>query len=347
LSAFSKSASTLKVAKVSKVQSKLDNNPGNVNINSDSDFKDSTKDKCVPYKENFRFQGGPIITEPLKMNLYFYGKNFDDKNQIVDHIKYVTENLGGSNYVSPTDTFVTKDGEKVTTEFILDRFYYDNDLSLGPTLQHDDIIILINNAIINNIFEIRNNSAYYVITGPNVQVASYCGFNDEEGGVCGWHDSLHLDSGDIFLYGFVGADDNNPECAASCSPSVNGEKAPWGGAVDSAVATYIHELLETVSDPDLPGFLGDSNGEENMDICRFLTLNVQDTQIDGETRQYNTDIGDRKYLVQANLNFADKCCQNDLGLKPVAESSDASSMLTNSRMIAALLFSVITAFLLF
>jgi hypothetical protein len=109
---------------------------------------------------------------------------------------------------------------------------------------------------------------------------------------CGWHDYYGN-----YKYAWIGVPASGCNCfSQSTSPNGN-------AAVDSAVSTIAHEIIETVTDPLITAWYN-SNNDENGDVCAWNFPN----RVYSSGYYYNLVVGGLKYLIQANYNLSTGTC---------------------------------------
>ena len=109
---------------------------------------------------------------------------------------------------------------------------------------------------------------------------------------CGWHSY----NGN-YKYSWVGIPASNCNCFAQRT-SPNGD-----AAVDSAITTIAHELMETATDPMINAWFN-ANGDENGDACAWKFVD----RVHSEGYYYNMVVNGLKYYVQANYNLGSQTC---------------------------------------
>ena len=143
------------------------------------------------------------------------------------------------------------------------------------------------------------NGVYFVLTAANVD-QTWNATNKFCSQYCGWHTRATIGGANI-KYSFVG----NPatRCPNGCSnQSVTSPNGNPGA--DGMASTVMHELVETISDPDLNAWR-DANGNENADKCAWkfgATYNVANGS------RANVQLGARHYLIQQNWDPAKGLC---------------------------------------
>ena len=97
---------------------------------------------------------------------------------------------------------------------------------------------------------------YFILTSPDVTASS--GFCTE---YCGWHTYRPISSVPV-KFSFVGVPPTRCPCYTQKKGSPNELLA-----VESMLSVYAHELVETVSDPELNAWADDTPNSENADKC--------------------------------------------------------------------------------
>ena len=132
------------------------------------------------------------------------------------------------------------------------------------------------------------------MTAPGIGVSGFCS------SFCAYHTKTTV-SGITIHYALV------PEPNAKCTAcdgnfAVYGDKTTPNGdpGADEMVDSLMHEISETVTDPDINAWLT-SNGEEAADLCNYNYASsylATTTAPDGSMVHYNFTVGDKNYLIQ-------------------------------------------------
>ena len=144
----------------------------------------------------------------------------------------------------------------------------------------------------------NQNGVYLVSTAPDVKIAGFCS------SYCAYHTtSTAIYSGLHIRFALI------PDPTQRCS-ACNGGTAVYGDTVtpnndmgaDTMADDIIHELSETVTDPDLSAWFT-QNGAENADLCNYVydtpTPSLVNTVlVNGATAHYNATLNGRKFLIQ-------------------------------------------------
>jgi Phosphate-induced protein 1 conserved region len=127
-----------------------------------------------------------------------------------------------------------------------------------------------------------------LITSPDVSVpkGSYCGYHTH---------STSIVAGTDIKYAFI-PDPGPVHYDCSGNVAVYGDTTSPNGDIgmDSVADTLIHEVSETVTDPDLNAWFTKS-GEEDGDLCNFV---YGPTFIAANGSHANHTFGPNSYLVQ-------------------------------------------------
>jgi hypothetical protein len=140
----------------------------------------------------------------------------------------------------------------------------------------------------------QSNAIYFVLTSSDVNASS--GFCTQ---YCGWHTKGTIGGVANVKYSFVG---NANRCLSGCAAQTVGPNGNAG--VDGMISVVAHELVETLSDPQLNAWY-DSSGAENADKCAWTFGSAQTLGSNGA--YYNVTLGARHFLIQRNLAIDSRC----------------------------------------
>jgi hypothetical protein len=143
------------------------------------------------------------------------------------------------------------------------------------------------------------NAIYLVLTSSDIAETS--GFLSN---YCGWHTYGAINKVSV-KYAFIGNPNKGLSSCASQSVSPNGMPA-----VDGMISVIAHELVETVTDPELGGWYN-AQGAENSDMCAW-TFGSRINKLPSGA-YWNVSLptragGSRNYLLQRQLSAANSKC---------------------------------------
>ena len=178
---------------------------------------------------------------------------------------------------------------------------------------------IVDNVLAAKTFPTDPSALYFVFTDATVNVN---GFNSGTKAFCGYHGFFTpTGAASAVQYSFVG----NPGTTASALGGCAGQttSSPNGNVQADAMASVTaHELVETVSDPQLNAWF-DSAGNENGDKCAWVYGAT--TTIGGAAS--NVVIGGANYLVQQNWDpVLSNCYSAPLALPAFSASVTTSSV---------------------
>ena len=251
------------------------------------------------------YHGGPVIYQPSVYVIY-YGSFASSTEAIINNFLYYLSgtsqydvNTGyyenpGPVYISSIYTFMRP---KATTNPSGGYVYYDN-YSEGNSLGSNNIPKIVANAIAaQQGLPSDPNGVYLVLTSPDVKVSGFCN------SYCAYHNtSTSISNGLHIRYALI------PDPTQKCS-ACNGGIAVYGDQVtpngdmgaDTMTDDIMHELSETVTDPDINAWYT-QNGAEVGDLCNYVYANtlypIQTTTVNGSTTHYNITLHGLNYLVQ-------------------------------------------------
>jgi hypothetical protein len=135
--------------------------------------------------------------------------------------------------------------------------------SQGKTLTDASIKTEVDRAITKGVLPLDSNGIYFVITDNQVtETNSDGGFCATKGPVfCGWHTHGTTSKTDI-KYSFIGD---------GCSSCQWPGDTPHGTQIDSDISVFTHELIETLTDPDINAWRVPNTTKviENGDLCAW------------------------------------------------------------------------------
>ena len=257
------------------------------------------------------YHGGPVMVQNNHIYVIYYGRFSSLTTNIIDTF---LENLGGSGAYGVNTTYYNAQGQHIqnvaSTQTVAGSLaysrstdaYYDN-YSQGPSMKGKAIANEIQNVLQAGHLPLNNNGIYILITSPDVVVATnYCGYHTA---------STSLVSGYNIKYAFSPDPPGPTYNGCSGNYSTFGDTSSPNGDVgaDSVADTLMHEISETVSDPNISAWYT-NNGYENGDLCNFVYGATSLDPINGS--HYNQTFGGMRDLVQTiwkNVG-AGSCAQN-------------------------------------
>ncbi len=226
----------------------------------------------------------PATTEPI-INDFLAGLS-GSSNYGVNH----SYNAGGSTaYIPINYAFTAPTASPVNG--VSGTAYFDN-YSQGAQLSNKNIPQIVANALAGGLPR-NENGVYLVLTAPDVKVSGFCT------SYCAYHTSSTAISAGLHIrYALI------PDPTQRCS-GCNGNVAiyhetetPNGDmGADTMTDDIMHELSETVTDPDISAWYTQS-GAENGDLCNYVYDTVKTTTVNGVTVHYNATFGKKNYLIQ-------------------------------------------------
>ncbi len=257
------------------------------------------------------YHGGPVMNVSNSVYVIYYGTGFAPTTQaIIDDFLFGlngsaqysvngTYNAGGNTPgIPPTYSFTPP---STTTGSGPSGSVYQDSGSQGTQLGTSSIPNIVAHALQNGL-PYNANGVYLVVTSPNVKIAGFC--KD----YCAYHTDANVNgSGGEAHVRYALIPDPTQRCSAcNGGVAVYGDKTTPNGdfGADTMTDDIIHELSESVTDPDLNAWYTKS-GDENGDLCDYVYgptyTGVSST---GATYHYNAMLqtisgrGSRPYLIQ-------------------------------------------------
>jgi hypothetical protein len=243
------------------------------------------------------YHGGPVLTGIVPLYVIYYGSidGFPGTSQPI-----INAFLGGLSQrpqyeVNATycaaSTCTNPATPSVSGMLSTGQIFYDPG-SQGTNISSNDIPKIIQNALTApGGFHAKSDAIYIVVTAPTIKVSGFCT------SYCAFHTkSTTIVSGTTIHYALA------PEPDSKCTVcdgnfATFGESATPNGdpGADEVVDSLMHEISETVTDPDLNAWFT-SNGAENGDLCNFNYGTNLSTTSTGAS--YNASWNKFNYLIQ-------------------------------------------------
>jgi hypothetical protein len=244
------------------------------------------------------YYGGPVLTGPVSLYVIYYGgaSAFPVNSQTV--INAFLGGLGGqpqynvnTTYCEANTASCTGSGTSVSGLLSAGQVFQDTG-SQGTNISYSAVPKIIQNALTApGGLPVSSSAIYIVVTAPTVKVSGFCG------SYCAFHtQSATIVSGKTIHYALA------PEPDSQCT-TCGGNLVIFGEAVtptgdpgaDEVVDSLMHEISETVTDPDLNAWYT-SKGEENGDLCNWTYGTNLPKASNGAS--YNASWNGYSYLIQ-------------------------------------------------
>ena len=230
------------------------------------------------------FNGGPVMTSGIKINIIWYGTWTNTKKNIITNL--ITD-LNGSPHFNINSTYYDSAKKAIPNSLTLGQQYIDNysvGTGLTTALSDANIWTIVTSAAAGaNGSSIKDTNAItLVLTSADVKKSGFLT------SYCGWHTYGSL-SGVPVKYSFVG----DPGSSSSCAAQVTSPNGDMGA--DAMASVIVHEIEEAATDPQLNAWY-DSRGYENADKCAW---NFGTTST-ASGYKYNLTMNGRRYYIQQN-----------------------------------------------
>ena len=234
------------------------------------------------------YHGGPVMSAATNIYIVYYGSFTATQHDILDMF---LQNVGGSpafnvntEYSGPANEFVQN-----VLNYNPATNSYDDAYSMGTTLSGSFVTTLLHNAVAGGHLPSDVNGIYILTVSPDVKLPKnvWCAYHTH---------STAIVTGKDVKYAL--AADPPASLLRSCSGNLAtyGDTTSPNGDVgmDEVVDSLIHELSETVTDPDINAWYT-SNGLEVGDLCNFV---YGTTFLAPNGSHANHVFGTRDYLAQ-------------------------------------------------
>src|SRR5579863_6917922 len=232
------------------------------------------------------YHGGPVMTGANHIYVIYYGDFASSTASIIDNF---LENLGGSGAYNVNSTYTDAQGTKIPNVLAYNPASdsYNDTNSMGSKLGSNFAVPLLQSAFSGTHLPVDSNGIYLEIISPEVSVSNsnYCGYHTHSTAVVPF----------MYIKSAVIPDPWPKHYAFSGNVAVFGDITSPNGDIgaDSVCDTAIHEISETVTDPDLNAWFG-PHGEVG-DLCNFV---YGTTTILTNGAHANHIFGGLPYLVQ-------------------------------------------------
>ena len=191
------------------------------------------------------YHGGPVMTAATNLYIVYYGSFTAKQHNILDTF---LENIGGSPAFNVNTEYY--DSSKQHVQNILNynsaTDSYDDPYSLGKSLNGNFDTTILHNDIAAGHLPVDVNGIYMLTVSPDVKLPNsvWCAYH--------YHSSAIVTGDDIK---YAVAADPPKSILSSCSGNIanyHDKTSPNGDiGMDEVVDSLIHELSETVTDPDI------------------------------------------------------------------------------------------------
>jgi len=259
-------------------------------------------DTSAPGSNGIAYNGGTVMTNPVKVYLVYYGSwTTTAAQQEISIINTFVSNLGTSQWWNIQTSYYQPNPSTGA------RAYVQNGVTLGgyavtgidgsnggTSLTDAQVAIIISNQIKSGKISYSPDAVYIMISSAEVYETGFCTSD------CGWHSAAAVSgTSNVMKYGWVG--DATTQCPGSCT-AFGGSVSPNGNkGADGIISILAHEIAESVSDPYLNAWR-QSDYTENADKCAW---NFGSTYTTANGGKANVNVGGHDYLVQSNWKNRD------------------------------------------
>ena len=254
------------------------------------------------------YHNGPVLgTNGMRVPVYviYYGNAFPPNSQsIID--KFIGGISGGTNEPTGAAPFAVNSSycEAAVTNCpppgagstsISGTLSYAASLNMQPvagsSVNTTAVSQILQTALAGGSLPVDESGIYVLITDPTIKVSGF------PNSFCAYHThSTSIIAGRNIHYALA----PEPAKLGACDGNfANRQKVTPNGdaAADEVTDSLMHELSETVTDPDINAWYT-SNGEENGDLCNYNYGDWKSLPTTSEGATYNTLIGGAPYLLQ-------------------------------------------------
>jgi Phosphate-induced protein 1 conserved region len=246
------------------------------------------KQQAAKQPPTILYHGGPVMSAATNIYIVYYGRFTSTQHAILDTF---LQNIGGSpafNVNTEYDDSLNQHVQNVLN-YSPAADSYNDAYSMGTSLSGSFVTTLLHNAVAGGHLPSNVNGIYVLTVSPDVKLPNsvWCAYHTH---------STAIITGEDIKYAL--AADPPPSILASCSGNLatyHDTTSPNGDVgMDEVVDSLIHELSETVTDPDLNAWFT-KGGLEVGDLCNFI---YGTTFLAPNGSHANHTFGTRNYLAQ-------------------------------------------------
>jgi hypothetical protein len=246
-----------------------------------------------PTNDGIDYHGGPVMDNGANVHFIWYGHW--NNNTAPEILTYLAKHIGGTAYFNINTSYYDYNpgGEKNPAKNSVNfgGSIFDN-YSLGSYLTDNNVANIVGFALGDPSasagyprLPVDPSGVYFVLTSPDVTEQSFAPL----GPFCAWHGYGFLGTTPIKV-AFIGDSDAVPSGCQWQNPSPNNNPA-----ADDAASMFVHELSETVTDPQFSAWCRTSDGSEMGDLCQRKFGN---TKVLPNGSSYNLTFAMRPYHLQ-------------------------------------------------
>jgi len=248
------------------------------------------------------WHGGSVLNQAIvPVYVIYYGSTFPSTTQAIVNAFLAGLTLQPQYTVNTTycefqTTDCATDSASTAISGMLDfsgSHVFSDSGSQGNTINSGRLLKILQHALApttSGYLPTDDGAVYFVITSPDIKVPGFCA------SFCAYHSvSTGVVPGKTIHYAFI--PEPGSKCTACDGNFALGETATPNGdpGADEMVDSIMHELSESVTDPDLNAWYT-LNGEENGDLCNYNYGTPPFLQNNGAS--YNAAWGGYFYLIQ-------------------------------------------------
>jgi len=299
---------------------------------------------------------GPVMNFPISIHYLWYGP-FGVNDEEVQILYFVGKNIHGTAWWKITTCLEDNQGNPVTSVLDVpetpDQQSYIRSFNGRPTsfTGQSDIVPVMQELIQQNGLLLDPNDIYVLFLHDDVQAQFLCS------DTCSCHGYFNNSGNTPIKYIVVGMEGLDQVCSPGCTPP-NG---PWLGTTNQLTNSFVHQLIQTVSNPVPWTGWYDADGQQNGQKCAGNYMNAQPFR-PNTSQEWNIAIVGAEphwFLIQANWDIESNACQmiptQDCSViapsKPVNSAphkpNSASPINVNMFTFSVVISSVFALFLLF
>jgi len=250
-----------------------------------------------------KLHGGPVMDQAISLHYLYYGP-WGPKDEEVVVLDFVGKNIATTDWFQISRCMEDVQGNPITNHIDLpSTFIYSKTNKLGMVFNTKaDVEVLLGAAISMSGLGLDPNDIYVLITHDDVETDIVCD------SACGYHSYFNNSDRVPIKYMLIGSGGIVNKCPA-CDLNING---PWGPLTNQLVNTFVHTLVNTVSDPvPFTGWYDPQVVEAASKCTTSFPLAIP--FLPNKSKMWNVVISDGTekhwFLIQGNWDIISNTCR--------------------------------------
>lgn len=258
------------------------------------------------------YMGGAVMTQPVTVYYIWYG-DWSNNPKTAPILEDMIKDIDATPWYQINTKYYQhahiSSGVGIHPIYVNKKVSFGSSISVeypyGNSLTSNQVFQVVTDSLESNQLPTDDNAVYFVLTSKDV--TTYMEYYELCIDYCGWHNNAMYGAHDI-KYSAIG---DLTRCSDACTMQssyysygfVNSPNDDW--SADSMSTVILHELSETVTDPNVETGWVDRWGSETADHCAWV---FGDLYLSKNNSVANVKIGNRDFLIQKNWVLEKQAC---------------------------------------